>query len=138
MSSKKVRSQTITCTCLGFVQTSPYGVQAEFSDLTTPCIVYDVVITQIYSLVCTYALYECCFLLRSGASDGVSTGLHLNLHESVHVLCENNSLASGLIVHRRLIVVPCFVYCYNEVPDDHCFFNSTETHVPVRQCSLRI
>ena len=41
---------------------SPDVVQTEFSDRTTSCIVYDVVIAQRYSLVCTYALYASCFL----------------------------------------------------------------------------
>ena len=100
---------------------SPDVVQTEFSDRTTSCIVYDVVIAQRYSLMCTYALYESCFLLRSRASDGVSRRLHLNLHESVHVLCEKTSFASGLIVHRRLIIVPRFIDFCDDVPDSHCF-----------------
>ena len=96
-------------------------VQTEFSDRTTSCIGYDVVIAQRYSVMCTYTLDDSCFLWRSCASYGVSRRLHLNLHESVHVLCEKPSIAYGLIVHRRLIIVPRFVDFYDDVPDDHCF-----------------
>ena len=67
---------------------SPDIVQTEFSGRTTSCIVYDVVIAQRYSLVCTYALDESCFLLWSRASDEVSRRLHLNLHKSVHLRCK--------------------------------------------------
>ena len=100
---------------------SPDVVQTEFIDRTTSCILYDVVIAQIYSLVCTYALDESCFPLWSRTSDGISRCLHLNLHESVHVRCEKASFASDLIVHCRLIVVPRFVDCYDDISDDHCF-----------------
>ena len=96
-------------------------VQTEFGNRTTSCIVYDVVISQRYSLVCTYSLNERRFLLRSRASDGVSRRIHLNLHESVHVLCEKISFASGLIVHHRLIIVPRFADFYDDVPDGYCF-----------------
>ena len=74
-----------------------------------------------YYLVCTYALDVNCLLLRSRATDGLSRRLHLNLHESVHILCEKTSFVSGLIVHRYLIIVRCFVDCYDDVPDGHCF-----------------
>ena len=124
MSSKNLRgSVTNSLVHLsGFCANFPQMLfRQSLATVRRPAFVYDVVIAQIYSLVCTYALDESCFLLRSRASDGVSRRLHLNLHESVHVLCEKTSFASGLILHRRLIIVPRFEDFYDDVPDGHCF-----------------
>ena len=59
------------------------------------------------------------YLAESCIQRGIQTPL--NLHESVHVLCEKASFTSRLIVHRLIIIVPRFVDCYDDVPDDHCF-----------------
>ena len=93
--------------------------QMLFSDRTTYCIGH--VLAQKYFLICTYALEENCFLLRSRASDWVSRRLHLNFHKNVHVLCEKTSFASDMIVHRRPVVVTRFVEGYDDVPDGHSF-----------------
>ena len=73
----------------------PDVAQTEFRHRITSCIVYDVVMSQRYSLMYTYALDVCCFLLQSSASDGLSRRLHHNLYESVHQLCEKTSFASA-------------------------------------------
>ena len=63
-------------------------VQTEFSDRAKSCVVYDVVMVKKYHLGCTYTLDVSCFLLQSCASNGVSRYLHLNLHETDHIMCE--------------------------------------------------
>ena len=83
-------------------------------------------------LVCRFELDASCFLLRRCASDGVSRFPHLNLQESVDLMCENNSFTSCLIVHRRHIVVPRFVDCYDNVTDRHPRIRETTTHVITR------